>query len=241
MCSPSTERASKVAEVCSFIVYHDKPLPCRSGLHLASAEGHIELVRFMVDCGANINCQDRWGGTPLGDAQHGGHTAIAAFLQSLGALSTASDKGPTEGERMCRAAARGELDEIRRLVASSASVNAADYDRRSALHLAAAEGHAEAVRYLVAERADVQARDRWGSDPLSDAVHGGHTLVQAILVEAGAKLDDDGSIDPRAQVRAACGGIPTPAGLSLRSQVLRRRTQEKRSALKAPPSVWAEG
>jgi ankyrin repeat protein len=161
----------------------------------------------MIDRGANINCRDRWGGTPLSDAQRGGHTAIAAYLLGLGALAT-SDPGPSEGERMCRAAARGELEEIRQLVASSASVNAADYDRRSALHLAAAEGHDATVRYLVAERADVRARDRWGSDPLGDAVRGGHSLVQAILVEAGAQLEVVASLSLRPL-------LPLPLFLSL--------------------------
>ena len=38
---------------------------------------------------------------------------------------------------------------IRNLVAKGASVDACDYDRRSALHLAAAEGHEKVVDYLI--------------------------------------------------------------------------------------------
>ena len=47
------------------------------------------------------------------------------------------------------AAAKGDLNMIRNLVAKGASVDACDYDRRSALHLAAAEGHEKVVDYLI--------------------------------------------------------------------------------------------
>ena len=164
---------------------------CRSALHLAAAEGHTHLVRFMVESKANINCLDRWGGTPLSDAQHGNHFATAALLQGLGA-DPSSDDSSREGERMCKAAAKGRIEEIRRLVAGGASVNAADYDGRSALHLAAAEGHDAVVEYLVGERADVRVRDRWGADPLQDAVRGGHRAAQEILLQAGAAANRAG-------------------------------------------------
>ena len=44
---------------------------------------------------------------------------------------------------MCHSAAKGNLDQIEKLVQQGASVGACDYDKRSALHLAAAEGHFE--------------------------------------------------------------------------------------------------
>jgi glutaminase len=51
---------------------------------------------------------------------------------------------------------------LRKLVGRGADVNAFDYDKRSALHLAAAEGHAEAVSFLVEHKANVNCDDRWG-------------------------------------------------------------------------------
>jgi ankyrin repeat protein len=182
-----------------------KVASCRSALHLAAAEGHTELVQFMIENTANINCMDRWGGTPLSDAIHGGHSAIAALLQNLGAVS-GPEQGPSEGERMCMAAAKGRLEEIRRLVDGGASVNAADYDGRSALHLAAAEGHDAVVEYLVEQRANVQARDRWGADPFQDAVRSGHQTAQKILLLAGAS---DGSKDLEVRALRVEGHVPS--------------------------------
>lgn len=41
----------------------------RTPLHLASANGHFSIVMFLVERGATINPKDRWGYTPLDDAQ----------------------------------------------------------------------------------------------------------------------------------------------------------------------------
>lgn len=40
--------------------------------------------------------------------------------------------------------------------------NVADYDKRTALHLASSEGRAEIVLLLLERRADVNSLDRWG-------------------------------------------------------------------------------
>lgn len=37
----------------------------RTGLHIATAEGFYEMVKYLVENGANVNVTDRWGRTPL--------------------------------------------------------------------------------------------------------------------------------------------------------------------------------
>ncbi|KAK3262289.1 hypothetical protein CYMTET_28847 [Cymbomonas tetramitiformis] len=57
----------------------------RTCLHLASAEGILRTVKDMVMYGANVDCQDRWGHTPLSEAILHAHPAIADFLRENGA------------------------------------------------------------------------------------------------------------------------------------------------------------
>ena len=49
---------------------------------------------------------------------------------------------------LCTAAAQGKVDLIRHYIKAGINVNAADYDKRTALHIAAADGCLEAVRRM---------------------------------------------------------------------------------------------
>lgn len=46
---------------------------------------HTEIVRMLVDAGANVNLADREGVTPLGHAKQRGYAAIAEILAAKGA------------------------------------------------------------------------------------------------------------------------------------------------------------
>ena len=50
---------------------------------------------------------------------------------------------------------------LKRLCKAGINVNAGDYDRRRAVHIAASEGNLAAVRVLVECGADLTVRDRW--------------------------------------------------------------------------------
>ncbi len=90
-----------------------------------------------------------------------------------------------EAARLCAAAARGDLGEVRRLFAGGVDLAMADYDGRTALHLAACEGHAGVVRYLLDSKVDASAKDRWGHTPLDEARRHGHKDIVAILQGGG--------------------------------------------------------
>eukprot|EP00052_Salpingoeca_macrocollata_P028845 m.283688 g.283688 ORF g.283688 m.283688 type:complete len:697 (+) comp22906_c2_seq24:1334-3424(+) len=83
-----------------------------------------------------------------------------------------------------RAAARGQMRELRGHIARGLDVNVTDYDRRSALHLAACEGHAQVVSLLVSKGARVDVKDRWGHSPITEAHDNGHTHVVELLKSA---------------------------------------------------------
>lgn len=74
------------------------------------------------------------------------------------------------------AAAKGDLDGVKKLLATpSVDVNAGDYDKRTALHLASGEGHIDVIKLLIQHNADVNCEDRFGNRPLDDALQSKNT------------------------------------------------------------------
>ena len=156
----------------------------RTPLHLASAEGQLEVVKFLLDQGVKPRA-DRWGGYPISDARNNNHQKIVDIFEKLNINYTEpfhlvenpkgkSDKiAKFDDELMVIellfAATRNDVEGIRHLVAKGVPINAGDYDLRTALHLAAAEGSLEVVKYLVSHGHPLFVRDRWGATPLDEA------------------------------------------------------------------------
>lgn len=78
------------------------------------------------------------------------------------------------------AASKGDLREIKKLLARGLNVNTADYDGRTALHLAAADGHKDIVNYLIGQGAK-SLKDRWGQLPIDEAKSKNHECIIKIL------------------------------------------------------------
>lgn len=90
---------------------------------------------------------------------------------------------------LCSAASRGDVGELRRLTASGFNPCTADYDGRTALHLAACEGQAGAIRYLMSICEEIEPRDRWGNSPLDDAKRERHDEIVELLDQAYRERD----------------------------------------------------
>lgn len=54
-------------------------------LHFAAAYNHFDLLQWLLENKANINCKDKCGRTPLILAVRNGHTKIVSQLLKRGA------------------------------------------------------------------------------------------------------------------------------------------------------------
>ncbi|XP_069019898.1 glutaminase a isoform X1 [Embiotoca jacksoni] len=64
----------------------------RTALHVAAAEGHAEVVRFLLEaCKVNSVPKDRWGNTPMDEAVHFGHHDIVTILRDYHNQSSPQD------------------------------------------------------------------------------------------------------------------------------------------------------
>ncbi len=157
----------------------------RTPMHLAAAEGHMDVIAFLLENGIKP-VADRWGGEPFSDALMSGHTEVSSFFVEKGMASGSpnhriDDSNGRHDEatdfsdslaviELLWAAADNDVGGLRRLVAQGVPVHAQDYDRRTALHLAAVEGQLDAIKYLVDHGHPLNVRDRWGATPLDEAL-----------------------------------------------------------------------
>lgn len=158
----------------------------RTALHIAAAEGHVEICRFLIKKGARVNRSDRWGGYPLDDAHRHGRSDVVNLLREHGAKFGST----SQTVNLITAASEGNVKEVKSLLEfGSMDLNQGDYDHRTALHLAANEGHLEVVKLLVEAGADITVKDRWGDRPLDDA-RKAKKNASAIVKLLGGAVDD---------------------------------------------------
>ncbi|KAL3829656.1 hypothetical protein ACJIZ3_018458 [Penstemon smallii] len=91
--------------------------------------------------------------------------------------------------RLLFCSSKGDKDGVMQELGKGVDTNLADYDKRTALHLASCEGCTEIVVLLLERGAHVNFVDRWGRTPLSDARSFDHQDICKIL-------ESHGGIDP---------------------------------------------
>jgi len=162
----------------------------RTPLHLAAEHGSVDIIRILLDAGADCHARAVPGGhTALQLAAKRGRLAVVKLLME----SSGADCIPPGGKDavLSLAAADGQFLVVRHLLRQQNS-DTEETDQRglTPLALAARGGHAAVVRLLLsAERALVERGDNNGWTPLHHAAAQGHTLVADILLENGARIN----------------------------------------------------
>jgi glutaminase len=67
---------------------------------------------------------------------------------------------------------------VRKMIRLGMDINLADYDGRTAMHIACSEGNYETVQLLLQHRASFALKDRWGKTALDNAVEGGYFDIE---------------------------------------------------------------
>ncbi len=161
-----------------------------SGLFVASHTGRSDIVKLLVDAGADLN-QTWHGVTPLFQASQNGHTEVVQVLVKAGADLNQTWNGATP---LSQASQNGHAKVVQVLVDAGADLNQT-WNGATPLFQASQNGHAKVVQVLVDAGADLN--QTWnGATPLFQASKNGHAKVVQVLVDAGADLnqaDDNGA------------------------------------------------
>lgn len=115
------------------------------------------------------------------------------------------------------AAQAGDLSKVQQcLLQGGSSLNQADIDGITPLHLSAKFGHADCLQYLISNAGDLATVDESGLTALHWAAQEGHGASVQLLLEAGSAVDADGSAKKRAPLHlAAANGQKEVCGILL--------------------------
>ena len=174
-----------------------------TALHWAVYLADLQTTEAIVRAGAIVDCENRYGVTPLSVACENGNSKIVELLLEHGANANATLFG---GETVLMTAARtGRIGAVRALLAKGAKVNARERKEQTALMWAAAEGHLAVVDVLLEAGADFRTPLKSGFTPLFFAVREGRTDVVLRLLAAGIDVNALMGAKPK---EAPAAGVP---------------------------------
>jgi ankyrin repeat protein len=156
-------------------------------LHVASAYGHVEVARALIEHGADVSTRAIDKLTSLHVASGRGHIDVVRFLVEHGADAIACDKG---GKTPLHVATRwGHMDVTLFLIEQGTNPTIHDYGGGTPLHDASTYGYVELTKLLIDRGANVSAPATNLRTPLHEASTFGHVELARILVERGAAMD----------------------------------------------------
>jgi len=129
-------------------------------LHLASGKGHIEIVEFLLNHGADTELEIFNGDTPLmlvaRYARHGQYETIKTLLEHGAKVNHKNKHGRAA---LHKAATYSGKEVMNLLISYGADVNARDEHQSTPLHQAAMLSNIEAAKALVEHGADIFAKN----------------------------------------------------------------------------------
>ena len=172
-----------------------------TALMKAAGQGHIEVVRFLVEQGADLNIRNSQGQNALMFAAAGGHLAMVIFLLDSGGYTSerrdpigySYNHGPKTS--LMWAAYNGHLDVVNLLIEYAKIVgDSFVYNFSASLGWAAYRGHLDVVNLLLEYGVELNPRPALGkkrgsgTTALMLAAYGGQLEVVRFLLEKGADI-----------------------------------------------------
>jgi ankyrin repeat protein len=197
-----------------------------SALHEAAIGGHLEMVKLLLQKGANLNQESALRGTPLQAAASRGLSNVVACLLQEGANPNVK-AGPF-AYPLHAGAWSGSVEVVHALLNGGADISAVDDDGCTALHIAASIGEVGAATVLLERgpRLLVNTRTKRGETPLDlaeecESIKAIEILVQFGGIKAAQLQDDQESTGKGSEERDMDAQLP--GALSV-SDILSRRT-----------------
>ena len=164
-------------------------------LYVASYHGQVDIMRWLLDRGADTSARSGYYAIPLSEAAFSKHLEAVQILLEYNAdtnMRGVDGRTPLNSAFECRGDRRDQMGKlveiIRRLLEHGADPNICDNHHRTPLHRASSYGLLEAAELLLSYGAKVDEKDRDGMTPLQLAASEGHDEITKLLLEHGALL-----------------------------------------------------
>lgn len=153
---------------------------------VAAENGHLEVVQYLKEQGANIEAKNKGGDTPFILSAAKGHLEVVKYLYEQGAnIEMASSRGITP---LWCAAYYDHLEVVKYLKEQGANIEAVDNEGRTSLMCAAQYGHQEVVDYLKKQVSNIQWVDVLDQDNyilLRERLNANQIRINEIIIEKG--------------------------------------------------------
>lgn len=160
-------------------------------LHMASALGNTDDLRFLMRLLKFKHPKDKNGRTPLHYAAQSGKTVTAEVI-----ITYLEDKNPMDNfgwTPLHYAASEGQFGIFSLIASHTDNKNSRSFrNGDTPLHLAVLEGNYDIVDYLVGEIGDKNPGNHAGWTPLHDAVHNGLVHMVKLLLP---RIEDKNPIE----------------------------------------------
>ncbi|XP_063998132.1 ankyrin repeat domain-containing protein 26 isoform X5 [Pogoniulus pusillus] len=158
----------------------------RTPLHLACANGHVDVVAYLVENKCKLDLFDRDKRSPLMKAVQCQQEKCVAILLENGADPNLADADGNTALHLAVISPNISVSEL--LLQHDANIDAQNKEGCTPLILAISEHQEEVVDFLLRKGADVHARDECKRTPLMTAASGGEPNLIKVLLQYGADV-----------------------------------------------------
>ena len=177
----------------------------RTSLHWACRGVYFEVIKYLVDKGADVNAKDNSGTAPLHSLAVRGHLEAIELLLKKGADVNIGDM--TGNTPIHWASRRGHFEIVKMLLENGSSIDPLDEYGRTPLHyVARGSGNYEIGKLLIEEGADRNVKCAAGEPPIGYAVFHGKKEIVSLLIDKGAYIPLEGEEGNRLLHKAASSG-----------------------------------
>jgi ankyrin repeat protein len=155
-------------------------------LTVASIAGNLEIMKYLISQGADINTIDREGSNLLHNAAANGHLEVVKYLLDQGFDINAEDANGNTA--ILFASGKDNIVLIQYLIDHGASLDLESVDGRTCMLNSVLSGNTDIVQLFMDHGFSIDITNQWGVTPLMYASIVGNKAVVEFLLENGADV-----------------------------------------------------